>query len=140
MNIKQKCDNEIINTILLTLNYKYTVWIFVYIFHSYIICPTNILARKDFNITIIENWFELHVINSNINRYIVFKIIWSILYKKCLLTISYNYYPSRCKRKFKYIYQKCIDCHIVKTQLYVPNHAILSLLMSICRILSTVRL
>ena len=25
MNIKQKCDNEIINTILLTLNYKYTV-------------------------------------------------------------------------------------------------------------------
>ena len=103
MNIKQKCDNEILNTILLTLNYKYTVWIFVYIFHSYIICPTNILARKDFNITIIENWFELHVINSNINRYIVFKIIWSILYKKCLLTISYNYYLSRCKRKFKYI-------------------------------------
>ena len=103
MNIKQKCDNEIINTILLTLNYKYTVWIFVYIFHLYIICPTNILARKDFNITIIENWFELHVINSNINRYIVFKIIWSILYKKCLLTISYNYYLSRCKRKFKYI-------------------------------------
>ena len=25
INIKQKCDNEIINTILLTLNYKYTV-------------------------------------------------------------------------------------------------------------------
>ena len=103
MNIKQKCDNEIINTILLTLNYKYTVWIFVYIFHSYIICPTNILARKDFNITIIENWFELHIINSNINRYIVFKSIWIMMYKKRLLTISYNQYLSRCKRKFKYI-------------------------------------